>query len=258
VAPKPAYLPEGTAREVVFLGGAPAADTVTALGRAPTCIAEGADITDSVTALRLAVEGRGDGAFADLAKRLLGARYAVVVWAAGMFSEAGSDLTVESIVRLVRTVDITTRCSGLPLSGTDNLAGANYACVWRTGFPLRTSFEGGSLRHDPDGLAWHRRMGTADAVLWISSFRAEVPAIDSTGPSVVLAPPETSFEREPDVFIPVGTPGIDHAGDVFRSDGVLTLHANPLIDRGLPSTVDVLKRIDATLAATLTESGSCL
>jgi formylmethanofuran dehydrogenase subunit B len=156
---------------------------------------------------------------------------------------------VESIVRLIRTVDTTTRCSGLPLSGTDNLAGANYATLWRTGFPLRTSFAGGTLRHDPDSLAWHRRLPTADALLWISSFRAELPSLDSAGPVVALAVPETSFAREPDVFIPVGTPGIDHPGDVFRSDGVLTLRAKALIERGLPRTAEVLKRIDAAVKA---------
>ena len=31
------------------------------------------------------------------------------------------------------------------------------------------------------------------------------------------------FEREPEVFIPVGTPGVDHAGHLFRTDKVVML-----------------------------------
>ncbi|WP_207459802.1 formylmethanofuran dehydrogenase [Azospirillum sp. SYSU D00513] len=256
VAPAPALLPEGSRRQVVFLGGTPEPKTIDDLGGAPETVAEGAGINDSVTALRLALDGSGTEAFVDLGRRLLTARYAVVVWAAGMFGGEASDLTVESIVRLVRTVDTTTRCSGLPLSGTDNLAGANYACVWRTGFPLRTSFAGGLLSHDPDAMSWARRLPGSDAVLWISSFRHETPAADiarAKGPVVALATPETTFDKEPDVFIPVGTPGIDHAGDVFRSDSVLALHARALIDRGLPRAADVLDRIGASL----TEAPAC-
>ena len=64
------------------------------------------------------------------------------------------------------------------------------------------------------------------------------------------APPEMAMTPEPALFIPVGTPGIDHAGDVFRADSVVALHAGMLIDRGLPSVAGVVGRILVALDQT--------
>jgi formylmethanofuran dehydrogenase subunit B len=50
------------------------------------------------------------------------------------------------------------------------------------------------------------------------------------------------------VFVPVGTPGIDHEGQVFRTDGVVALPLGRLVERGLPSVAAVLTRIDEALA----------
>ncbi|MBK3801255.1 hypothetical protein GAY33_18840 [Azospirillum brasilense] len=87
----------------------------------------------------------------------------------------------------------------------------------------------------------------ADAVVWVSAFRPEVPAFPAERTLIVLAPPGTALADEPAVFIPVGTPGIDHAAHVFRSDTVVALRARGLIDRGLPDAATVLKAIAAAL-----------
>ena len=64
---------------------------------------------------------------------------------------------------------------------------------------------------------------------------------------------------EPALFIPVGTPGIDHAGDVFRADSVVALHAGALIDRGLPSVADVIGRmlVELEQSADTREKAGC-
>jgi formylmethanofuran dehydrogenase subunit B len=56
-----------------------------------------------------------------------------------------------------------------------------------------------------------------------------------------------SFEKEPDVFIPVGTPGIDHTGHAYRLDSVVAIRLKKLRDSGLPSTADVLNAIEQVL-----------
>ena len=55
------------------------------------------------------------------------------------------------------------------------------------------------------------------------------------------------FDQEPEVFIPVGTPGIDHAGRTFRTDSVVAVPLQKLRDSGLPSTFDVLTAVEQAL-----------
>lgn len=264
VVPEPAFVPSG-ARSVVFLGGQPQPETVQCLGNG---IEEsgldggaGQDLARIVGRLRTALAGRTaeDDPMTALAARLRAARYAVVIWAAGLFDGPQPDLIVEGLVRLVRSVDGATRCAGLPLSGADNVIGANQACGWRTGFPLRTGFDGGAPLHDPERFDWRTRLRDADVTLWISAFRPEMPTFTTDGAVIMLAPPEMAMTPEPALFIPVGTPGIDHAGDVFRADSVVALHAGALIDRGLPSVADVVGRILMALdqPATAKEAAGC-
>ena len=261
VVPEPAFMPDGT-RSVVFLGGKPMPETAQLLGGQIETIDPGAaDLATLVAGLRTALAGRaaaGDP-MTGLAARLRAARYAVVVWAAGLFQGPQPDMVVEGLVRLIRTVDGTTRCAGLPLSGADNVIGANQASGWRTGFPLRTGFDGGVPTHDPERFDWRRRLQDADVTLWISAFRPEMPEFSTNGAVIMLAPPEMAMTPERALFIPVGTPGIDHAGDVFRADSVVALHAGMLINRGLPSVAGVIGRILAALnqTATVKETAGC-
>jgi len=55
------------------------------------------------------------------------------------------------------------------------------------------------------------------------------------------------FVKEPDVFIPVGTPGIDHSGHAYRLDNVVAIRLKKLRDSGLPSTAEVLTAIEQAL-----------
>ncbi len=257
VAPTPAFQ-NPPSREVVFLCGEPLDATRATLANLPVTVLPGdpARVGDAAAALTAALPdpSRAVGAagiaadgIAALAARLLKARYAVVAWAASAFQGPHADLTVERLVRLVHDVNRHTRCAGLPLAGHDNVVGANQVCTWQLGVPLRASLGGGAPLHDPYRFAWDRYLDTADAVLWISSFRPETPAFPPGKPVVVLAPPGTTFTTEPAVFIPVGTPGIDHPGHVFRSDTVVALRARGLIDRGLPNVATVLTAITAAL-----------
>ena len=137
-----------------------------------------------------------------------------------------------------------TRCAVLPLGGSDNLLGANQACLWQTGYPLRTGFGGGSPSQDPHRHDARRLIdsGEADALVWISAFRP-LPAPRRDGlPTIAL----TATADATDVVIPVGTPGIDHEGQVFRSDGLVAIGLAALRD-GPPSVAEIIGRIDHAL-----------
>jgi len=57
------------------------------------------------------------------------------------------------------------------------------------------------------------------------------------------------FEREPEVFIPVGVPGLDHAGHFFRTDKVVALPLRKLRESALPSVAEAAAAIEAALSA---------
>src|SRR5262249_10885701 len=185
-----------------------------------------------------------------LAERLKAATYGVVTWAAGAFAFAGAELLTQVLADLVRDVNQVTRCAALPLTGSDNVMGAHQVCTWQSGLPLRTSFATGAPEHDPllYDTARLLREQEVDALLWVSSFHPVAPPATRV-PTIVLAAAPMRFKRQPEVHIPVGTPGIDHGGEVFRTDGVVALPLAALRDAGRPSAAEVLARIDRTLAA---------
>ncbi|MEY3885482.1 MAG: hypothetical protein RIS87_1257, partial [Pseudomonadota bacterium] len=55
------------------------------------------------------------------------------------------------------------------------------------------------------------------------------------------------FECEPDVFIPVGIPGIDHAGAIARMDNVVSLPLKKVRESTLPTLSYVLTQINDSL-----------
>jgi formylmethanofuran dehydrogenase subunit B len=148
----------------------------------------------------------------------------------------------------VKDLNQTTRSAGLPLTGADNIVGANQVCVWQSGFPLRTSFARGYPEHDPwqYGAARLLDAGEADVLFWVSSLRDEPPP-SADLPTIALTTPWTDFDRMPTVWIPVGTPGIDHAGQVHRTDQVVALPLRKLRDNRLPNVAQVASAIAAAL-----------
>ena len=79
----------------------------------------------------------------------------------------------------------------------------------------------------------------------------EVPDLappETTIPTIVLGTFDMKLAKEPDVFIPVATPGIDTRGQIMRVDGNVVL---PLRDlhraSGLPSPIAVLNALEAAV-----------
>jgi formylmethanofuran dehydrogenase subunit B len=256
------FLDDTGKREVIYLGKAPSGIASTSPDGQKASVFECAneDLPDVVAVLRALVKGnpiRGDSvggiAVADLqgiADKLIAASYSVVTWAAGAMAYSQAELTVQTVSEMVKDINNRdTRSSGLPLGGKEGDQTANQVCGWTTGYPARTRFSSGYPEYDPflNDTNLLLANGEADALVWVQAFNAKaVPPVTSL-PTIVLGRSGMTFVKEPDVFIPIGTPGIDHAGHAYRMDNVIAIRLKKLRESGLPSTSDVLNAIEHAL-----------
>jgi formylmethanofuran dehydrogenase subunit B len=87
-------------------------------------------------------------------------------------------------------------------------------------------------------------------LLWISSFNA-IPPLTTVLPTIVIGHPNTAFQQAPDVFIPVGIPGLDHSGTMFRLDSAVALPLKRVRATELPTLSEVINRISNGMSDTL-------
>lgn len=249
-------------REIVYLGGRDI-DTRAGIspdGRQPDVLPCDADrIPEVLAALRALVAGKPLHAtdiagipaeqLAQLAQRLHAAKYSVVTWAAGALDFPHAELAVQNIADMVKTLNATTRSSGLPLGGIEGDMNANQVSAWISGYPMRTSYARGYPDHDPYHYSTDRLLanGEADALCWISSFNPDAlpPATDL--PTIVIGHAGMQIDPAPAVYIPVGVPGSDHAGIMFRTDNVVSLPLDQLRASQLPTLGSVLTAIEQAL-----------
>lgn len=185
----------------------------------------------------------------DVVARLKSARYGILAWAPALFDDALGAIVAHALLELARSITRTTRCSVLAVGGSANLIGVNQVCLWQTGFPLRTSFAHGAPEHDTYRWSARRMLsaGEVDALVWLSGFDATRLPPESSVPTVLLAPPGITLPRAVAAYVPIGVPGVDHAGQIFRSDGVVALPLAALRESALPQAAAVLARIEAQL-----------
>ncbi len=255
------FVQDTSLRKVIYLGKAPSGNASTSPNGTKAQVLEcaTADLPEVIAVLRALVKGQpiratsvAGIAVADLqtiAEQLKAASYGVVTWAAGALAYSQAELTVQTLSEMIKDLNQNTRCSGLPLAGKEGDQTANQVCGWTTGYPARTRFSRGYPEYDPF-LNDSKQLiadGEADALVWVHAFNinSTPPATDL--PTIVIGRSGMTFAKEPDVFIPVGTPGIDHAGHAYRMDNVVAIRLKKLRDSGLPSTADVLNAIEQAI-----------
>ena len=257
------FLEDANQREVIYLGKAPSGKASTSpKGQAAKVFPcpDGA-LPDVVGVLRALVKGQtiqadsaGSIAVTDLqtiADKLKVAKYGVVTWGAGALGiNCHAELVVQTVSEMIKDInDKGTRCSGLPLAGKEGDLTANQVCGWTTGYPARVRFSKGYPEYDPylydttDMLA----NSEADVLVWVQAFNVNATPPVTDIPTIVIGRSGMQFNKEPDVFIPVGTPGIDHAGHAYRTDNVVAIRLKKLRDSGLASTAKVLSAIEQAL-----------
>jgi formylmethanofuran dehydrogenase subunit B len=246
------------ARDIVYLGG-PNIDTAAGIspkGIKPTTIpCNNHDLPAIIAALLALAAGKdlhvdtiAGIPIADLqhlVTRLVAAKYSVIVWAAADFDFPQADLTIHKIAELIAHFNHTTRCSGLPMGGSEGDMTANQVSSWISGYPVRNSFKRGYPEYDPYRFGAHNQLnaGEADAMVWISTFYPDRQPPETGVPMIVIGHPGMQPAREPELFIPVGVPGVDHVGIMFRSDSAVSLPLAKLRESPLPSLRQVLNSI---------------
>ena len=256
------FVDDTASRQVIYIGKVPSGSASTSpKGKAAKFLAcSDADLPDVIAVLRALAKDRpiqaetvGGIAVSDLkavVEKLKAARYSVVTWAAGALAFGQGELTVQTLSEMIKDINnMDTRCSGLPLGGKEGDQTANQVCGWTTGYPARTRFSRGYPEYDPymNDTGALVKNGEADVLVWVQAFNAEAVPPSGAIPVIVIGRSGMTFSREPDIFIPVGTPGIDHAGHAYRMDNVVAIRLKKLRDSRLPSTADALHAIEKAL-----------
>ncbi|MGZ8257993.1 MAG: formylmethanofuran dehydrogenase [Methylotenera sp.] len=174
--------------------------------------------------------------------KLKSAQYAVITWAAGNFNFAHAELTIQGITQLVAKLNETSRAAGLPLNAGDGDVSVNNTSTWLSGYPTRNRFTHGKAEYDAYHFSIKKKLASCDALLWVSTFNPNPPP-DTDAPMIVIGHHNMKFDRIPNVFIPVGIPGIDHTGTMFRMDNVVALPLKKARQTTMPSLSQVIQQI---------------
>ncbi|MCR4418687.1 MAG: formylmethanofuran dehydrogenase subunit B [Clostridia bacterium] len=226
-------------------------------------IAPGQDY-EALTVLRalvkgVAVEGRHPAGvpverWARLAELMKKCRYGAVFFGMGLTMSRGREANLELLLTLVKELNAYTRFHALPMRGHGNVAGSENVLAWQTGFPFGVNFSAGYPRFNPgeftavDLLA----RGEVDACLVIGADpAAHLPGTCvrhlASIPVIVIDPHPNLTASLARVTIPVAPAGVAAAGTFYRMDNV-PLRAKKLVDLGLPSDEEVLRRLRERIA----------
>ncbi len=248
-------------RTIVFIGKGldPSAAKGSRIGEIVTLECENDRVGEVIGAL--AAEVRGTPPTSDnvagipvadvraLAERCQKASYPVFLWAPTSFGFANADLTVSVLSDLIKDLNVKGRAAGLSLGGSEGSTSAVAVSAWQSGYPLRVSFASGKPDYDvlryaiPSMLA----SGQGDLLVWTASFTPDLGPPATNIPLIVFGTPGLTFPQTPAVYIPVGTPGVDHAGRLMRVDSVATLPLRNLGRSSLPKVSSLLGAIELAL-----------
>lgn len=184
-----------------------------------------------------------------LAELCKASEYPVFVWAPPSLDFPNADLIVSTVSDLVKDLNVEGRAAGLALGGNEGSISAGAVSSWQSGFPLRVSFSSGKPDYDVTRYAIPRmlRDGEGDLLVWTASFTPDLGPPATKIPTIVLGTPGIKLAAQPKVFIPIGTPGVDHAGRIIRVDNVVALPLKNLGRSELPRAADILAAIELGL-----------
>jgi formylmethanofuran dehydrogenase subunit B len=163
-------------------------------------------------------------AAADVAKRLAGARYAVIVHEAEPGEEGGRDpYRAEGLIALAQALNGGTRAALSTLRAGGNRSGAEAVLTWQTGYPLAVSYAAGFPRSTPNAGGLAEAAGAAAAILVVGSAAALGDAMGGAVgrvPAVVIGPRASEAPFATRVAIDTGVAGIHEGGIAYRMDDV--------------------------------------
>jgi formylmethanofuran dehydrogenase subunit B len=170
------------------------------------------------------------------------AHYGTVVWAAPDLELAHAELALQTLSRLLRTLNREGRFAALPLAGTNGDLSVNAVHTWQSGVAFPASHANRRVDFDPHRYAAPAVLARdeADSMIWVSSLSAELKPPVFAGPTIVLGRADMQLAAEPRVFVPVATPGVDTSGSLMRTDKVVSLYLQRLRNGTLLSVAQVV------------------
>ncbi len=177
-----------------------------------------------------------------LITKIKASKYCVIVWSASQFNFPHAELTIQSIARLIATLNLTTRVAGFPLNSGDGDTSVNSTSTWLTGFATRNRITNSQAHFDNQQFSTKKQLETCDALVWFSSFNPHPPP-QTNVPLIVIGHPNTPFKQISAVFIPIGIPGLDHSGTMFRMDSAVALPLQKVRQNDLPTLRQVCHQI---------------
>ena len=186
-----------------------------------------------------------DKKIVSLLKLLKQTNYGSILWSIKELDNNISDLIVTEINLLIQDLNKFTRFAGLSLGGSEHILTVNEVLLWQTGFPIRTSFEKGFPVHDIDQFSTKRLIDKKEIELaiWVNSFNEKKIIINKKIKTVLIGIPTHPQKKDVDIFIPVGTPGLDHNSHLLRIDKVVSLPLKKIRNISLPSVDFVLNKV---------------
>ena len=180
-----------------------------------------------------------------LAEKMKTAKYGVIVWAPGELDIPHAELTIQNFCETVKYLTRFTRFAGFSLGGNDGAMSAMSVCAWQSGYPLRVNFDKGYPDYDAHRYSTHNvlKKKEVDSLLWISSFNSNTHTPHASIPTIVLGKADTKLDFIPDVFIPVSTPGIDHTGQIIRTDSVVSLPLKKVRQSPYSSVHSIIRQV---------------
>lgn len=180
-----------------------------------------------------------------LAEKMKSSKYGVIVWSPGELDIPHAELTIQNFCETVKYLTRFTRFAGFSLGGNDGALSAMNVSAWQSGYPLRVNFNKGYPDYDAHRYSTQKVLinKEVDSLVWISSYSSEIKPPHASIPTIVMAKPDTKLNFIPDVFIPVATPGVDHTGQLIRTDSVVSLPLKKVRQSPYASVHSVLNQI---------------
>ena len=177
-----------------------------------------------------------------LATEIQNANYSVLLWCADEFNSLLGDLTIDAVMQLVDIINEKKRSTVLPLTRNPSLTTFNQVCTWQTGNLSPLSFLDGTPEFHPRHYSLESMLNRRqiDLLVWVGGLEESVQLPPGKIPTVVLSPNHVSSS---DVYIPVGIPGIDHNGHLFRTDSVVPLYLHTVRASKYPSAANTIRSI---------------
>tara|TARA_B100001564_G_scaffold359653_2_gene382260 strand:+ start:110 stop:1360 length:1251 start_codon:yes stop_codon:yes gene_type:complete len=179
-------------------------------------------------------------------KVISGSKYLVATWMGSDFlKNKNPEKIISSISKYIVNYNENKRGACAPIAGPLGDITSSQTLAWMTGFASRIKFTDTTFHHDRmayngDLLVTNKNV---DTVIHISTIASNKLEINKNLYNIVLGHPNSTFTNTPDIFIPVGIPGIDYDGIMFRTDNVVSVALKNVRDIRLPTTENIINKL---------------